>query len=151
MSKPHIRWMIRRDMPEVLAIEAEAYSPHWTEDEFIRCLRQRNCIGMVADVGLGSESEVVAFMLYELHKSRLKLLKLAVHPFRRREGIGSTMLDKIKTKLSVQRRTDAAIDVADDNLVAHLFLRSNGFRAKLCGEDLYRFSYRVESMAGATP
>ena len=45
----HIRWMIRRDMPEVLQIEAASFEFPWLEDDFIRCLRQRNCIGMVAE------------------------------------------------------------------------------------------------------
>ena len=45
----HIRWMIRRDMAEVLEIERGAFEFPWFEEEFIRCLRQRNCIGMVAE------------------------------------------------------------------------------------------------------
>ena len=44
----HIRWMIRRDMPEVLQTEQESFEHSWTEEDFLRCLRQRNCIGMVA-------------------------------------------------------------------------------------------------------
>ena len=45
----HIRWMIRRDMADVLAIENASFEFPWLEDDFIRCLRQRNCIGMVAE------------------------------------------------------------------------------------------------------
>ena len=45
LVRTHIRWMIRRDMPEVLAIEAASFEFPWLEDDFIRCLRQRNCIG----------------------------------------------------------------------------------------------------------
>jgi len=45
----HIRWMIRRDMPEVLEIEDRSFEFSWSEEDFIRCLRQRNCIGMVAE------------------------------------------------------------------------------------------------------
>ena len=43
----HIRWMIRRDMPAVLGIENKSFEFAWTEDDFIRCLRQRNCIAML--------------------------------------------------------------------------------------------------------
>ena len=53
--------MIRRDMPEVLAIEGESFEFPWLEDDFIHCLRQRNCIGMVAE----HEDRVVGFMIYE--------------------------------------------------------------------------------------
>ena len=44
----HIRWMIRRDMVDVLDIESAAFEFPWSEEDFIRCLRQRNCIGMIA-------------------------------------------------------------------------------------------------------
>ena len=60
----HVRWMIRRDMPEVLTIEQEAFEFPWSEEDFTRCLRQRNCIGMVAEMA----DSVVAFMIYELHR-----------------------------------------------------------------------------------
>ena len=46
----HIRWMIRRDMPDVMGIEVASFEYAWTEDDFLRCLRQRNCIGMVAEL-----------------------------------------------------------------------------------------------------
>ena len=62
-----IRWMIRRDMAEVLATETEGFEFPWLEEDFIRCLRQRNCIGMVAEY----DDRVVGFMIYELHKNRI--------------------------------------------------------------------------------
>ena len=69
-----IRWMIRRDMPEVLKAEREGFEFPWSEEDFIRCLRQRNCIGMVAE----NADRVIGFMIYELHKTRLHLLNFAV-------------------------------------------------------------------------
>ena len=80
----HIRWMIRRDMPSVLAIEQECFEFPWYEDDFIRCLRQRNCIGMVAEHG----ERVVGFMIYELHKAKLQVLNFAVAGEFRRGGVG---------------------------------------------------------------
>ena len=78
----HIRWMIRRDMPEVLEIERASFEFPWFEEDFIRCLRQRNCIGMVAE----HAERVVGFMIYELHKTRLHILNFAVAPDVRRRG-----------------------------------------------------------------
>ena len=57
--------MIRRDMPEVIPIETASFEFPWSEDDFVRCLRQRNCIGMVAEM----DDQVVGFMIYELHKT----------------------------------------------------------------------------------
>jgi [ribosomal protein S18]-alanine N-acetyltransferase len=36
LVRTHIRWMIRRDMPEVLAIEAASFEFPWLEDEQYR-------------------------------------------------------------------------------------------------------------------
>src|SRR5262252_9584455 len=83
-----IRWMIRRDMPEVLRIENDSFEFNWTEEDFLACLRQRNCIGMVAE----HEGQVVGFMIYELHKTRLHILNFAVGPNFRRLGIGAQMI-----------------------------------------------------------
>lgn len=125
--KPHIRWMIRRDIPSVLRIEGESFIAPWPEDDFLRCLRQRNCIGMVA---VDPESElVVGFMVYELHKSRLHLLNIAVGMDHRRRGVGRAMIKKLVGKLSSQRRSRLALECADWNLPGHLFFRACGMRA----------------------
>ncbi len=119
----HIRWMIRRDMPEVLSIEQSSFEFPWSEDDFIRCLRQRNCIGMVAE----SDDQVVGFMIYELNRSDLHVLNFSVRPDMRRRGVGCQMLDKLVGKLSQQRRTRIALEIRETNLAAQLFFKSAGF------------------------
>jgi [ribosomal protein S18]-alanine N-acetyltransferase len=121
----HIRWMIRRDMNEVLDIERTSFEFPWFEEDFIRCLRQRNCIGMVAEHG----ERVVGFMIYELHKTRLHILNFAVAPEFRRRGVGRQMIEKLVGKLSSQRRTRITLEVRETNLPAQLFFKSAEFRA----------------------
>lgn len=121
----HIRWMIRRDMPSVLAIEGHSFEFPWTEEEFIRCLRQRDCIGMVAE----RNENIVGFMIYELHKTRIHILSFAVHPDYRRQGVGKAMTEKLVSKLAYQRRNRIVLEVRETNLPAQLFFRSLGFRA----------------------
>jgi len=142
----HIRWMIRRDMPEVLDIEDESFEFPWLEEDFIRCLRQRNCIGMVAEY----EDRVVGFMIYELHKTRIHVLNFAVAADYRRRGVGSQMVAKLIAKLSSQRRCRIVLEVRETNLPAQLFFRENGFRAvsvlrayyEDTPEDAYLMQYR---------
>ena len=151
--KIHIRWMIRRDMPEVLGIESESFEFPWCENDFLRCLRQRNCIGMVAE----HEDRVVGFMIYELHKSRLHILNFAVHARYRRLGVGSHMVTKLVGKLTTQRRNRILLEVRETNLAAQLFFRNTGFRAvsvlrefyEDTPEDAYlmQFRYRGEEAA----
>ena len=129
----HIRWMIRRDMPEVLAIEEQCFEFPWQEDDFIRCLRQRNCIGMVAE----ASERVVGFMIYELHKSRLHILNFAVHEGFRRRNVGTQMSRKLVGKLSHERRSRIVLEIRETNLPAQLFFRQLGFRAVSVLRDFY--------------
>ena len=151
----HIRWMIRRDMPEVLAIEHASFEFPWGEEEFLRVLRQRNCIGMVAEHG----ERVVGFMIYELHKSRLQVLNFAVHPEYRRQGVGAQMVAKLAGKLSSHRRTRITLHIRESNLPAQLFYRAQGFRASEVlrehyedtGEDAYLMQHHFEDPAAPAP
>src|SRR3954464_3489484 len=142
----HIRWMIRRDMPEVLQTEQESFEYSWTEEDFLRCLRQRNCIGMVAEQG----EKVVGFMIYELHKAKLHILNFAVDPSWRRHGVGAQMVAKLISKLSSHRRTRITLEVRETNLPAQLFFSRQEFKAVRVlrgfygdsGEDAFLMEYR---------
>jgi len=132
-SPVHIRWMIRRDMPEVLTIEGRSFEFPWSEEDFVRCLRQRNCIGMVAE----HHERVVGFMIYELHRNRLHILNFAVHPDFRRRHAGEQMIRKLVSKLSPQRRNKIMLEVRETNLPAQLFFRGMGFKAISLLKDFY--------------
>lgn len=89
-------------------------------------------------------------MIYELHKTTLHILNLAVPPAHRRQGVGTQMIERLKSKLSEHRRTRLHMELRETNLPAQLFLRSQGFRAgrvlrnfyEDSGEDAFLFSYR---------
>lgn len=124
----HTRWMIRRDMPEVMDIEERSFPHPWSEKEFIDALRVRNNIGMVVEL----EDEVVGYMVYGLHKTHLDLINLAVRPDLRRTGIGTEMIDVLKKEIrGHQTRRWLMSTVWERNLEAQLFLKSQGWLAKL--------------------
>ena len=125
--KVQIRWLIRRDMPEVLDIERQAFESAWTEEDFLCCLRQRNCIGMVAEYN----HRIVGFMIYELHKAKLHVLNFAVDPEFFGHAIGTQLVEKLVDKLSQQRRQEIVLEVREGNLAAQLFFKKMGFRAVL--------------------
>ena len=129
----HFRLMIRRDMPEILDIEDRSFEFPWSEEDFIRCLRQRNCIGMVAECN----DQTVGLMIYELHKNRLHILNFAVHPEYLHQGIGLQMAENLMSKLSHQLRTRILLEVRETNLNAQLFFRTAGFRAVSVLRDFY--------------
>ncbi len=146
----YIRWMIRRDLPAVLNIEERCFEYPWGEEDFIKTLRQRNCIGMVAERG----DQVVGFMIYEIHKFRLHLISMAVDPGYSRQGIGRTMVEKLISKMSYQGRNRVMLEVRETNLPAQLFFKSMGFQAvgilnhfyDDCDEDAYQFQLRASQI-----
>ena len=142
-----IRWMVRRDMPEVLRIEQASYDYPWCEEDLCCYLRQRNCIGLVTDHG----DKVIGFMIYDLYKTKICIQKIAVHSSYRRAGVGTQMVESLIGKLSSHRRAHIIMNVRETNLDAQLFFQSVGFRATAVrrqfyddsGEDAFVFEYRL--------
>lgn len=151
-TEAEIRWMVRRDMPQVMEIERESFEFAWSEADFSDVLKQKNCIGMVAEIG----DKIAGFMLYELHQTTLHLLNFAVAHSHRRQGIGSQMVAKLVIKLSQQRREAITTEVRERNLAAQMFFRSCGFHATEVirghyvdtDEDAYRFVFELGECDG---
>lgn len=144
-TKVEIRWLIRRDLARVIQIDRLMNAEPWGEENFLVFLRQRNCIGMVAEHRTIDGDKTVGFTIYELLKDKLVVLRLAVDPQHRRTGVGRAMLTRLRSKLALQRRKEIWIEVPEDNLGAHLWLRACGAKcveiihSAACEEDLYRF------------
>ncbi len=143
-STLHIRWFIKRDLPEALAIEGDLSHP-WSEADFYKALTARNIYGFVTESG-----PVHGYFLYEIHKNRLNILNMAVRLSMRRQGLGSAMIAKMKRKLQDGKREILTAEVRETNLEAQQFLRSQGFLATRVlrdyysgNEDGYRFELRA--------
>lgn len=149
LARRWVRWMIGCDLPQVLRIEAESFESPWTEKDFRECIKRHNpsCVGMVVE----EYKLVVGYMLYDLHKEMIRVVNFAVHPDRRRFGVGTSMIDTLKAKLSQQRRNAILIDVRERNLPAQLFLKSQGFKLTAAfrgayedtGEDCYLMKFSL--------
>jgi len=137
----HIRWMIRRDLPEVLAIENQVFEYPWNERDFRMVLNQ-NSFAFVAEVG----NKIVGFDVLEFHRRKIHLISLGVHPDHQRQSVGHQLTRRALAKLSPGKRTHLVTDVRETNLAAQLFFRSQGFGAvgilrgyyEDSGEDAYR-------------
>lgn len=140
----HVRWMIRRDMEEVLHIAADCALP-WGQEDFLHALRQRNCIGMIAEV----KDVVTGFMVYELNSGFFTLLNFAVDPHWWERGVGTAMMNKLTSKLGEHRRTRIECVVPERSVALQCWLRGRGFKATkvLRGhfeiEDGFAMEYRL--------
>lgn len=123
VNKPHIRWGIRRDMPEIMAIENATYRQPWTEDQFLKYLCRREVTMLVAVLN----EQVIGYCVYLLGKRKLVVYSLTVAEWHRRDGIGKAFIDKVKGKLSSFRCPTCEIVTTEHNVDAQLFLRAQGF------------------------
>jgi len=149
-----IRWMIRRDFQQVLSIEQSNFDDPWSEEELLEQLRHRNTIGMVAE----SDDEILGFMIYSLEKTEIVFIDMAVKEIAHRCGIGRQMIDRAKRKINEQRRKGIIARVGDSNLNAHLFFRSQGFKAERVirdhysdGQDAYQFAWNLPGYVPQEP
>lgn len=142
----HIRWSLRRDISAILA--AEAGNPDaWDESDYLTALRLRPVISMVAEDRYG---EPVGIMVYELHRDRVEILRLAVHRTHRRTGIGTALMDKFAYKISSHRRQYGTARVPGWGTGAHLFFRACGWRGVGVRGDDYLFEFRPAAAGGST-
>jgi len=143
----HVRWMVRRDFDQVLAIEETCFEFPWSEQEFRQCLQQPNCLGMVAEHG----DRVVGFVIYETPKNRIFITNIATAPEFQRHSIARQMIQKLVTKMIYQQRHRIVVEIRETNLSALLCFRALGFRASTVlknfyenqSEDAYVLQYRL--------
>lgn len=95
--KCHIRWLIRRDLSEILEIEKQKKDYIWGEKLFLKYLRLRNCIGMVAE----HEEEVLGYFVYILRKDKIIVENFGIKYIDRELEV--QMVEKLKNKLSGNR------------------------------------------------
>lgn len=141
----YIRWMIRRDLEEVMAIENACFQYPWKHEDFTNCMRMRNCINLVAE---NNDGIIVGFMCYDLNKTTIEIRNLAVAPFQGK-GIGRRFVGRLIDKLDDRRRRVVAV-VRETNLDALLFFKAMGFLASgiipkhwTNDEDAIRMVYRA--------
>jgi len=123
----HIRWLLKKDVPVVMAIEQASFVYPWAMHDMTRCLKEPRCFGKVAVEG----DQVIGYMVYDLSPGRIQLLNLAVACDCRRQGVGRAMIDHLKHKLGCYntKRTVLGATVWERNLPGQLFFRACGFRA----------------------
>lgn len=123
--------------PELAAIEAAGFDEPWTDHDFRREMARKFVVGYVAldaEVGHGLSSAAIGHVLFRVRPGHLELLRLAVHPDRRRKGVGRMLVGLLKDWLDPEYRTRIEAELpesrlAEPGLAALRFLQSQGFLA----------------------
>ena len=135
-----IRWMILRDDREVLRIDDCCYIESLTHSDLIKTLREPSVIAVVAE----DRGHILGYCIYRLGGFTIEILRLGVDPRERRNGVGTALLDRLKSKLKGQRRDTITIDTPGVSLAAQLFLSKAGFTAEARPGDVIRFTFDLE-------
>lgn len=172
------RWMVRRDVSSVLGIDCETFPLLYAEDgedALIQYLRRRNTVGLVMEMepenaskedierfvdhnkvhptNLGyqeSHGWIIGFGLYQFDKQFFYLDKLAVSPAFQRRGVATKFIEKMKGKLTPERRSRFSVLLKENNYGAMSFFKAQGFRMmhrlpNHCpdGSDAFRYQYQL--------
>jgi ribosomal protein S18 acetylase RimI-like enzyme len=125
----HLRNADPQDTIDLMAIDVKSYDKAWLMDDWraIAHNPRQNVICVTDNL------KPVAFMAYELDGAQLKILRLAVLPSRRRQGLGRSMLVWVERLLKDRRMQRATCIVPITNIVACKFLRACGYKVPAKG------------------
>ena len=137
-----IRWLIRRDMDDVIKIDDVGYVEPWSESKFISTLRKKTVIGVVATNGF---NRTIGFCIYELQKTQIEILRMAVSPQWRRNGVASAMIDRLKDKVANQKRCGIVCEVDGHSIFSQLCFRDNGFTGHAMADDRILFLWERDN------
>ncbi|MDE2438794.1 MAG: GNAT family N-acetyltransferase [Patescibacteria group bacterium] len=131
------------DLYEVLVLENLCYvNNHWTLEQFKSCLCEENCYGLICV----ENEDVVGFAIYLLLDFHLAILNFAVHPNKRRQGVGSQMFYRLVKIGEAYNLQEVVLEVRETNIRMQKFLQSQNCLAKHVlnghypdGETAYQF------------
>ena len=122
--RPEIRRLEEADLRELLPIEKTSFKNPWPRDVFLSELKNSLSYPFV----LKSGGKVLGYIILCNQGETLHITNLAVHPERRREGLGGLLIEKAKDiahSLGVPRMS---LEVRRSNETAHQFYEKHGFK-----------------------
>ena len=119
---PEIRPARPEDLPFLAGAEAACFSEPWSEDALGLLVTEKATAYCLEDGG-----HVVAYgsLLYAPDEGQI--LNLAVHPDRRREGLGRKILDRLLAEASARGMGLVSLEVRVSNTAAISLYQSAGF------------------------
>lgn len=117
-------------VPQVLALEAESLPGEvWAKEIWQAFLEQRQCLLF---------HHPHAFALYSWVGDEAELIKLAVSPFHRRQGLGSLLLEAGMDELRARGIQRLLLEVRASNQGAQALYRALGFHTIGIRKDYYQ-------------
>lgn len=118
-----LRWMIRSDIDQCMAM-----NPNWSEEVYLKNLRQRNIIGKVVE----HEDKLLGQIIYELNKRDLTIILVVYKGL----TVFHMLVDDLIQKIEKHTQRDSVIQFVP--LAEHKYanlLKNKGFKASLEPDD----------------
>jgi len=126
-AQPQELWQLwpmdERHLPQVMAIEQQAYTHPWTEGIFRDCLR----VGYSAWVVANSHGEVLAYALMTMAVGEAHVLNLCTAPQQQRQGLAGFLLKHLMMVARAASVTTLLLEVRVSNLAAQQLYAGFGF------------------------
>lgn len=148
-----INFMHTGHFDQVMEIISDVCDPTYTLDGLRNTLSNQSVHAFVArSTDRCTLGDVLGFLIFYVHPSKLELMALAVKRDRWRLRIGRQLINKLKCEAIKNKIIKIESWVRDRNLIGQMFLQSCFFRAVQVREDfdedppadLYVFRYRSD-------
>ena len=124
-TRHHVRWMLRKDMPLVLKMENELSFNAWTEEDFLKILRNNSVIAMVSSHE--TNNSIDGYMIYEIHEKKLNIIKFVTAD----KKCGKSMLARLKAKLSFYKLPAMTHCLNERNTFMQSVFKKEGFSSSV--------------------
>lgn len=111
------------DLPAIAEIEMTSHQCYWTGDELRRLAVATYHRCLVVDNGAP-----IGYTIVELKANCVSILRLAVSPESRRQGVASSLVNWLVMELAMVNHLWLECRVPERSVAAQLFLKSCGFR-----------------------
>lgn len=129
-----ITWFTRKHLSQIAAIEQQSFADPRSEEDIIEFSRI-TCHETLVVVDANNEV-VECFISFELRKKSIHVIRMAVRPIDRRTGVGSMMMQRMKSKLHNEKRTAIVLRSPVANWQTNMFFAACGMSGVSQGDDV---------------
>ena len=145
-----LRRMMRRDLPEILAIEKQSFSNPWPDTTFE---------GEIQNVGLSypvvavdeASGKIAGYIIFWIIRDEAQINNVAVHPDFRRRRIAEDMLRLLLEAMSQNGVTFVSLEVRAGNTGARTLYDKLGFRSIGLRKEYYTKPIEDAVVMGISP
>ena len=124
-----LRRMAQQDLAEILEIERASFPTPWSRASFERELAATWALPTVAVEEMLGGERLVGYACAWSIADEVQLLTVAVHPARRRRGIGEALVRLVQHEAAARQARAVLLEVRVGNVAARRLYARLGFRA----------------------